>query len=531
MAVTKEEYLAKKQIMDILSKQGYPTYAHLLDFFDLNLTNDPSVVGYMIPERGVIVLNRNLDISQVSTIVRHEILHEYLSHQLRMQRHLGKDAYDKRTPSLHQLINIAGDYEISNRGYTEKDKDIVRAIKLNGELLKGLVTEDDHPDWVDLTIEEMFDKLYDEYKQNEDKLKELMDMIQKLNQQGDENIQKAEEIAREAADISSELDDSSDSGDDSSSQSNSSGKDADQDNNSSSNASPDQQNADQNPAGEHQKGGSIKNLDDLADKAKEISKEASKAKNAAEQSQDDAEENVFSTPEDRAKQVAISKKLTAIEKAFTDLKDQLEAEDAKHLEKDKAIKADRELKRYKANPITNFKLSLYDLIKRQVAIKRDYSWSRPNRRYSGTGIIAPGKAIKPNPIPSISVYFDVSGSVHPYVETTRAALSVVKNFLDRGLIKVKVYYVSTIISDNENDSTGGGADGDLIMNNIMATKPDNVIIMTDGDADGTYSKVTVPGGVYFLFPNKNYTPDGLVSALHGSTSNKIFYLTSDDSDE
>jgi hypothetical protein len=270
MAVTKEEYLAKKQIMDILSKQGYPTYAHLLDLFDLNLTNDPSVVGYMIPDKGVIVLNRNLDIDQVSTIVRHEILHEYLSHQLRMQRHLGKEKYDNRTPTLHQLINIAGDYEISNRGYTEKDKNIVRAIRLNGEVLKGLVTEDDHPDWVNLTIEEMFDKLYDEYKEDEEAFKELLDMIQKLNQQGNEEIQKAEEIAREAADISDELDgggsgDGDDSEDGNDSSSGDSGKDSD--------GKPGS-----DAGGEHQKGGSIKDMGDEAEKAKEISKAAKKGK-------------------------------------------------------------------------------------------------------------------------------------------------------------------------------------------------------------------------------------------------------------
>lgn len=146
MAITRQEYLAKKQLMKKLSEEGYPTYAELLDLFDVHLTADPKVIGYMIPDKGVIVLNKNLDIDQVSTIVRHEILHEYLSHQLRMRKHLGADAYDNRSPTIHQLINIAADYEISNRGYTEKDKKVSRALKLNGETLKGLVTEDDHPD-------------------------------------------------------------------------------------------------------------------------------------------------------------------------------------------------------------------------------------------------------------------------------------------------------------------------------------------------------------------------------------------------
>ena len=521
MAITREEYIAKKQIMDILSKQGYPTYAHLLDLFDLNLTSDPSVVGYMIPDKGVIVLNRNLDIEQVSTIVRHEILHEYLSHQLRMQRHLGKEAYDNRTPTLHQLINIAGDYEISNRGYTEKDKNIVRAIKLNGEVLKGLVTEDDHPDWVDLTIEEMFDKLYDEYKKDEEAFKQLLDMIQKLNQQGDSEIQKAEEIAREAADISDELEQQGGSG---------SGEKSDEEGAEGSGSSEDKDGKpDGSAGGEHQKGGKVKDLGDSdeAEKAKKIAKAAKKAKQDAEDASGQDNGEVFDTPEQRAKKVKIAKRVQAIEQAFNDLKDQIEAEDHVKLNKDNAAKADKELKRYKEDPITNFKLSLYDLIKKQVAIKREFSWSRPNRRYAGTGILAQGKAIKPNPIPAVSVYFDVSGSVHPYVETTRAALAVLKNFLDRGLIKVKVYYVSTIISDNENESTGGGADGDLIMDNIMATHPDNVVIMTDGDANGRYKHVNIPGGVYFLFPDKDYIPDGLISALHGERANKIFYLTKD----
>ena len=71
----------------------------------------------------------------------------------------------KRTLYSNKLFNIAGDYEISNRGYTEKDKENIRAILLNGEIVRGLVTEDDHPDWVDLSIEEMYDKLQEQQEE------------------------------------------------------------------------------------------------------------------------------------------------------------------------------------------------------------------------------------------------------------------------------------------------------------------------------------------------------------------------------
>ena len=85
--MTKRDQLAKQEILKILAEEGYVTYAKLFDLFDLNLTKDPNVVGYMEPGKARIVVNENLNIDQVSFIVRHEILHEYLDHQLRMKKH------------------------------------------------------------------------------------------------------------------------------------------------------------------------------------------------------------------------------------------------------------------------------------------------------------------------------------------------------------------------------------------------------------------------------------------------------------
>ena len=59
MAVVKRND-AKDQIMDVLSEEGYPSYAKLLSLFDVFLTDDPDVVAYMIPGKAAIVLNQNL---------------------------------------------------------------------------------------------------------------------------------------------------------------------------------------------------------------------------------------------------------------------------------------------------------------------------------------------------------------------------------------------------------------------------------------------------------------------------------------
>ena len=181
MSMTREEKFAKEFIIKILSQSGYPTYARLLKDFDINLTANDQVVAYMEPGKGRIVINRGLDEDQVSVIIRHEILHHYLQHESRVLQKLAKEAnlnYDdltdieisdlKKDLYKNQNFNIAADYEISNRAYTDKDKEIVRQINVYGRILSGLVTEDDHPDWVDLTVEEMFDKLKQQERKQPD---------------------------------------------------------------------------------------------------------------------------------------------------------------------------------------------------------------------------------------------------------------------------------------------------------------------------------------------------------------------------
>lgn len=192
MSMTREERKAKAYLQRLLRTNGYPTYAKILDRFDVNYTSDPNAIAYMVPGQGKIVINRGLDAKQASVTVRHEILHEYLRHEQRLLDNLAKrqginrkelddtaledlDKELKKHLYKDDTFNYAADYEISNRGYTEKDKDDIRAIQINGRIVSGLVTEDDHPDWTELSVEEMYDKL--EKEREEERKKAMEDGI------------------------------------------------------------------------------------------------------------------------------------------------------------------------------------------------------------------------------------------------------------------------------------------------------------------------------------------------------------------
>lgn len=170
MAMTLEERKYHNYIFKLLRQEGYITYARIFKDLDLRLDSRPDVVAYMRPSTLEIAINPNVSAKQSSVLIRHEILHAFLQHEQRLLDKLAKehnlvDLTDTDLRNLKQELykdstfNIAGDYEISNRGYTEKDKETVRNILLNGKLVSGLVTEDDHPEWVDMSIEEMYDEL------------------------------------------------------------------------------------------------------------------------------------------------------------------------------------------------------------------------------------------------------------------------------------------------------------------------------------------------------------------------------------
>lgn len=170
----------KSAIISMLRKEGYNTYADRLEGFKFiaadTYMGQAIVVAVCFTTRGIIVINPGffpdgLPVPAVSVIVRHELLHALLAHEARLADYLRQKypqdfQWLKRVGTIHEIANYAMDYDISNEGYDDFDKQIVRTLTLNGRFLGGLISEDDHPEWVDQqlgrvvkTMEEMYTEL------------------------------------------------------------------------------------------------------------------------------------------------------------------------------------------------------------------------------------------------------------------------------------------------------------------------------------------------------------------------------------
>ncbi len=477
MKMTDLEKAAKRQIQDILNKQGYPTYSRLLDKLDVKLIDtqkQPGVIAYLVVDKAVIYLNPGLNIDQVSTIVRHEILHEYLTHAARAQKFREKDPKYKNIP--HDLVNIAADYEISNRGYTDADKAIARSILLDNKVLQGLVTEDQHPGWEDKSFEEMLELLTDEMKDNIQNLQNLM---------SDLGIQPPpdEEDAQDIQDAADQL-----------------GK----------------------AAGE---GDGDEESEEQKDQADKISKAAKNLKDQISKNEQSKASNKgpFETDKQQEIDEETKAKADALKKALSQLKDDIFEETEDAISKEKAAKRAKDAARYKDSPLSRFSDSLNQFMKRELATGRGPSWSRMNKKYAGSGIIRPGTSrLSQNKVPLINVYFDRSGSWDSSKTVKgQQTIATLNKYVNRGELKINLYYFSNNVHSEEKEALReGGTQGQPILDHILATKPDNVIILTDADIDDCETDVTVPGGVWMLFYGGR--SQNLMDHLHGLKLTKYF---------
>lgn len=468
--MTARDEAAKEQIIRKLRSEGYPTYARLFDLFDLNLTDNPDVVGYMLPGKAKIVLNENLSIDQVSTIVRHEILHEWLSHGSRSEK------FDKEHPDLlpdHDTSNIAADYEISNVGYTDKDKRAARAIILGDKTLQGLVTEDQYPGWEDKSFEEMYEELL---KKNLEEKKQLLNVLKQLHKMlpEDEDDQNQSQPSGTPSDPNSD----SDSSDNQNSGTSSS--------DSSETQLSDQQGQDQSKADKAQQA-----LDDAKDDIKDIDKEKAQ------------QGNVFDSDKQQKERSELAKRVEQIRKLLDDpdIQRQGKSESQKAVQKDRLIKQAKLADRYKSNPLVKFTLDLNNFIKQQTASYRGSTWTRFNKTSVRTGLIKPGiTSYAQADIPEINVYWDVSGSFSNPAKTegARRAIATLQKYVRENKIKIKTWYFADRVSSTE-ENAGGGTKGQPILDHIQATKPANVIVITDSDISDCTTPTTVPGAVWLLF--------------------------------
>ncbi len=183
--MTAKELQLKRELIKLLVSKGHPKYAErlvLLDVVIVPLAEDPSMTAAISFETGTVYISEGFlncgpqTFNQLDVLLRHELAHNLLMHQIRMI-HKFMEVYgvDEETAkhimhsSLHDLLNVIEDYEISNTRYTQADKDIVRHMILNGREISGLVTEDKFPGWQKLTVIQMFealDKEVDQIKQD-----------------------------------------------------------------------------------------------------------------------------------------------------------------------------------------------------------------------------------------------------------------------------------------------------------------------------------------------------------------------------
>ena len=533
---------AKRMLIRLLRSQGYATYAKLLEKFDVYLTDDPHTIGYMVPGEAMIVLNKCLNRNQVSVIIRHEILHEYLKHAARKADWLDKNP-NYREIDDHNLTNIAADFEISNRAYTDADKSQIRAIVMNDEILSGLVTEDQFPGWENMTFEEMLHKLFEQRKKDYDQLKPLIDLISKLNDHSLEDIRKQGEQAQQNIDDAQSHAGQGSESQDGESKESQDGQDKEgSDKGKQGEGKPKAgsgEPGDETYPGQPMSGGSASGGDDqdqmekdLAEMEKEVQKaqaELDKLKNQSEKGGSGKGGELFDSEVEQKRKADVAARAEEIADIFRDasVKAQLIKEAEGPVRREKADKAAKEEAKYRNDPLRKFKLSLNRFIATQVGLEREETWSRINPTYEDSGFLLPGVARQEKvTIPVINVYHDVSGSFssEEKTKTAMAAIASLNEYKRKGKIDIKYYFFAEDVSASKSDaaSRSWGTNGEPILQHIAKTKPTNVIIITDSDIDDCVSTSVVPGAVWLLFYGS--TSQNLIDHIRGKKQTKMFLI-------
>lgn len=174
--MTQKEQALKKRLIALLRDDGkghhHAKYAARLADFDIQIVpvkEDPNFTAAISFEDGIIYISEGFisnpsTFHQLNVLLRHELAHNLLMHEIRMMHKIGSLPYShiKYSQSLHRLLNIIMDFEISNKKYSAEDKIIVKNMWLNGQVIGGLITEEHRQAWMSMSVEEMYDALTDE---------------------------------------------------------------------------------------------------------------------------------------------------------------------------------------------------------------------------------------------------------------------------------------------------------------------------------------------------------------------------------
>lgn len=174
--MTQKEQALKKRLIALLKDDGkghrHAKYAARLADFDIQIVpvkEDPNFTAAISFEDGIIYISEGFisnpsTFHQLNVLLRHELAHNLLMHEIRMMYKIGSLPYShiKYSQSLHRLLNIIMDFEISNKKYSAEDKITVKNMWLNGQVIGGLITEEHRQTWMNMSVEEMYDALTDE---------------------------------------------------------------------------------------------------------------------------------------------------------------------------------------------------------------------------------------------------------------------------------------------------------------------------------------------------------------------------------
>lgn len=181
--MTDKEQRFKKRLIALLKDDGkghhHAKFAEKLKDFIIKIVDrreDPEMTAAINFETGTIYISDGFTTNpdtffQLNVLMRHELAHYIMKHQIRMTNKFakifGKEGSEHMimSQSLHGLMNIIEDYEISNTRYSEEDKNLVRNLILGGKIISGLVTEDHRVEWIKLPLEKMYDELSEEIKE------------------------------------------------------------------------------------------------------------------------------------------------------------------------------------------------------------------------------------------------------------------------------------------------------------------------------------------------------------------------------
>jgi hypothetical protein len=175
--MTDRERKLKKALCQLLIDKGHRKYAERfwkLDFNIIDSKKHPDFTAAISFDDATVFISDGFlgsgqgIFNQLDVLLRHELAHNLMMHQIRLMYVFKKlhandpdNAYEhiKYSASIHEILNIIEDFEISNKRYTSEDKKIVKAMMLNGQVIGGLVTEEHRQSWANMSVEAMYDEL------------------------------------------------------------------------------------------------------------------------------------------------------------------------------------------------------------------------------------------------------------------------------------------------------------------------------------------------------------------------------------